>query len=155
MQATSCSIKTGVINKTVEIKANFSGALQFAKRNWSQCWPCICRAKYAKNCIPHLTELQRNPPRPCASRRVDASNQHQTLQTSKTSNKPTRGRVYPPPTPSQTVRLAQLQTFPNGGAAPSKAKYVGKICICCLWAPPDPYTCISYAQSDPQCPHVS
>ena len=59
-----------------------------------------------------------NPPRPCASRRVDASNPHQILQTSPTSKKPTRGRVYPPPTPSQTVRLAPLQTYPGAGAAP-------------------------------------
>ena len=53
-------------------------------------------------------DLTKNPPRPCASRRVDALKQHQTLQTSKTSNKPTRGRVYPPPTPSRTVRLKWL-----------------------------------------------
>ena len=44
-----------------------------------------------------------------ASKRVDAVTKFQTLQTSKTSNKPTRGRVYPPPTPSQTVRLARLE----------------------------------------------
>ena len=59
-----------------------------------------------------------NPPRPCASRRVDALTKQQTLQTSKTSNKPTRGRVHPPPAPSLPVRTAPLQTFPGGGAAP-------------------------------------
>ena len=41
-----------------------------------------------------------NPPRPCASRRVEAPTKQQTLQTLKPLNKPTRGRVYPPPTPS-------------------------------------------------------
>ena len=35
-------------------------------------------------------------PRPCASRHVEALTEQQTVQTSKTSNKPTRGR--PPPT---------------------------------------------------------
>ena len=63
-----------------------------------------------------------HPPRPCASRRVDAPTKQQTLQTSKTSNKPTRGKVYPPPTPSLPVRLAQSQTFPGGGAAPLTSK---------------------------------
>ncbi len=41
-----------------------------------------------------------DPPRPCASRRVEAPTKQQTLQTLKPLNKPTRGRVYPPPTPS-------------------------------------------------------
>ena len=79
-----------------------------------------------------------NPPRPCASRHVEALNQHQTLQTSKTSNKPTRGRVYPPPSPSQTVRLAQLQTFFNGGVAPSEGKIRGKNVYLLLMGPTRP-----------------
>ena len=57
--------------------------------------------------------MQCNPPRPCASRRVDALTEQQTLQTLKTSNKPTRGRVYPPPTPSLPVRPAPLQVGPR------------------------------------------
>ena len=40
-------------------------------------------------------------------------------------NKPTRGRVYPPPTPSQTVRLAQSQTFPGVTVAPLTFKILG------------------------------
>ena len=32
---------------------------------------------------------------------------------SKNSNKPTRGRVYPPPSPSQTVRTGWLELFPR------------------------------------------
>ena len=37
-----------------------------------------------------------NPPRPLASRRVDAPTSQQTLQTSQTSKQAPRGRVYPP-----------------------------------------------------------
>ena len=51
-----------------------------------------------------------SPPRPLASRRVDALTQPPTLQTSQNLQKQSpRGRVYPPPTPSRTVRLAVLQ----------------------------------------------
>ena len=103
-----------------------------------------------------------NPPRPCASRRVEALNQHQTLQTSKTSSKPTKGRVYPPPTPSQTVRLARSQFSLTVARLLWKAKYVGKMCISCLWArlgaqvtPKSFQGDPKVVQSDPHTPKVS
>ena len=46
-----------------------------------------------------ICEVKAKPPRPCASRRVDALTEQQTLQTLKTSNKPTRGRPLALPTP--------------------------------------------------------
>ena len=46
------------------------------------------------------------------SRRVGAPNRQPTLQTSQTSNKPTKGRVYPPPSPSLPPRLA----WPEAGS---------------------------------------
>ena len=70
-----------------------------------------------------------NPPRPLASWRVDFSTRQQTLQTSKSSNKPTRGRVYPPPSPSQTDRagcfFALLDYF--GLLCPSKKTYKNQL----------------------------
>ena len=44
-----------------------------------------------------------NPPRPLASRRVEAVTNHPNLQDLKQAHK---GEVYPPPSPSQTVRPA-------------------------------------------------
>ena len=61
----------------------------------------------------HPPQRAFNPSTLLASRRVDFPNQATTLQTSKTSNKPTRGRVYPPPTPSLPVRLALVQVGPR------------------------------------------
>ena len=41
----------------------------------------------------------RNPPRPCASRRVEALNQHQTLQTSQNLKQAHKGEGLPSPFP--------------------------------------------------------
>ena len=49
------------------------------------------------------TQLKDNPPRPCASKRVDVAPSNKPSKPPKPLNKPTRGRVYPPPTPSQTA----------------------------------------------------
>ena len=68
-----------------------------------------------------------NPPRPLASRRcrvVDLVTNLPNLP--KPPNQSPRGRVYPPPTPSQTVGLSELETFFRIAVAPLTSKTLRK-----------------------------
>ena len=56
--------------------------------------------------ILKINFLKSSPPRPLASRHVDALTQHPNLEDLKQAHK---GEVYPPPSPSLPVRLAGLQ----------------------------------------------
>ena len=74
---------------------------------------CLLFLPYLQQCAEAEIEGRRccpprrafnNPPRPLASRCVEALTQHPNLQDLKQAHK---GEVYPPPSPSQTVRLAR------------------------------------------------
>ena len=67
----------------------------------------------------------RNPPVPLASRRVEFTTNNKASKPPKPPKQASRGRVYPPPTPSRTVRLAGFvaQLAYSGPAWTSKKRW--------------------------------
>ena len=59
----------------------------------------------------HLLWSTPNPLRPCASRRGDAVASFKPSKPPKPPNQAPRGRVYPPPTPSQTAGAGEFFAF--------------------------------------------
>ena len=74
------------------------------------------------------------PPRPCASRRVEAPTKQQTLQTLKPPNKPQGGGFTLPLPPPRRQQPPSTSYSQNTFGALDTSKSVVKMSISCLWA---------------------